>query len=121
MKNFGKIEIGNKRKGGVKSKEGFTSIDCDRENPILGNKYVLLDWRDDDMRTDVLFDYKGDYDEDWNNNGPMKQETLKIARRVYKGENVLLNCWCVGAPTFKPCHVEFIKERIEEILKPYRE
>jgi hypothetical protein len=119
MPTFGKIIVGNLRKGASPIPPGFTQIRVDRENPILGNKYILHDWRDDDERYDVLFDYKGDYDDDWDKNGPMKQETLKIARRVYKGESVALMCWCAGKPTYKPCHAEFIKDRIEETLKPY--
>ena len=121
MKNFGKIIIGNLRKGADKIPSEYLQIRVDRQCPILGNKYELLDWRDDDMRTDVLADYRGDYDEDWGKGGPMKEETLKIARKVYKGQSVALMCWCCGKPTYKPCHAEFIKEKIEEILAPYRE
>lgn len=118
-RKFGEIKIGNKRTGGVKSLEGFTSIDVDRLNPVLGNKYILEDYRDDEKRAEVLENYRKDYEADWAVDGPMKQETLKIARRVYKGESVLLLCWCNGKPTFKPCHAEQIKAKIEEILKPY--
>ena len=118
-RKFGEIKIGNKRKGGLTQIEGFTSIEVDRANPILGNPHILHDWRDDEERQEVLDDYLVDYDKDWEFDGPMKQETLKLARRVYKGENLLLLCWCHGKPSFKPCHAEFIKNKIEEILKPY--
>lgn len=121
MKTFGKIKIGNKRKGGISALEGFTSVDVDRANPILGNRHVLSKWADDEERQEVLDDYKVDYDSDWFHDGPMKQETLKLARRVYKGENLLLVCWCNGKPTYKPCHAEFIKSKIEEVLAPYIE
>lgn len=117
---FGEIKIGNKRKGGISSLSGFTSIDCDRKNPILGNKYILHDYLDDQERESVINSYKIDYEEDWKIGGPMKEATLKLARRAYKGENLLLNCWCYGDPTKKPCHVELIKAKIEEILEPYR-
>lgn len=119
MSQLGKIKIGNKRTGGTKELKGFTPIDVDRANPILGNKYILEDYRDDIKRFEVLCNYQRDYEADWEIEGPMKQETLKLARRCYKGENLLLNCWCVGEPTNKPCHAEFIKKRIEEILEPY--
>jgi hypothetical protein len=116
----GNVVIGNKRKGGLTQLDGFTSVDVDRSNPILGNPHVLSNWKDDEERQEVLDDYKVDYDTDWHFNGPMKQETLKLARRVYKGENLLLLCWCHGKPSFKACHAEQIVARIEEILAPYR-
>lgn len=119
MGKFGQIKIGNKRTGGLKELKGFTSVDVDRKNPILGNHYPLDDYRDDVKRTEVIGKYNEDYEADWAANGPMKQETLKLARRVYKGESLLLLCWCSGAPTFKPCHAEKIVAKIEEILKPY--
>ena len=118
-KKFGKVIICNKRKGAHPIPEGFLRVDVDRTNEILGNPYELLDWRDDDMRTDVLADYQADYDVDWNRGGPMKEETLKLARRVYKGENLALMCWCAGKPTYKPCHAEQIRDRIKEVLAPY--
>ncbi len=116
---FGCIKLGNKRKGGIAQLESYTSVEVDRNNLILGNKYVLFDFRDNDERAEVIGKYKVDFDKDWAENGPMKQETLKLARRVYKGESLLLLCWCAGAPTFKPCHAELIKSRIEEVLAPY--
>jgi len=119
MPKFGQIKLGSKRKGGIRELPGFTSISVDRENPVLGNKYVLWDHRDDDERAEVIWKYKEDYDADWAQNGPMKEATLKIARRVYKGENIMLLCWCSGPPIYKPCHAELIKERIEGILAPY--
>ena len=118
-KKFGQVLLGNKRKGGTKSLAGFESIDVDRENAILGNKEILWDHRDDAERARVIEAYRIEYEADWKVDGPMKQETLKLARKVYKGANLLLCCWCSGAPTFKPCHAELIKSRIEEILAPY--
>ena len=119
MRKNGIVKLGNKRSGGTKKLEGFESIDVDRENKILGNRHVLWDHRDDTERARVIECYRVEYEADWKVDGPMKQETLKIARKVYKGQNVLLNCWCSGAPTFKPCHAELIKSRIEEVLAPY--
>jgi len=116
---FGNIYIGNKRSGAAPPRKDTEVIHVDRVNPILGNKYILEDYRDDIKRAEVLSKYKADYDADWERDGPMKQETLKIARKVYKGKSVSLLCWCAGAPTFRACHAEFIKYRIEEVLKPY--
>ena len=120
-KPFGQIIIGNKRTGSDKIPVNFLLWDVDRANPILGNKHILEDHRDDIKRAEVLGEYKSDYDADWMIAGPMKQETLKIARRVYKGENIALMCWCSGKPTFKPCHAEQIRDRIAEILKPHEQ
>jgi hypothetical protein len=117
--SFGQIKIGNKRKGGISRLPGFSSVDVDRKNPILGNKYILNDYTDDKERAEVIGKYRIDFEADCAANGPMLEETKRIARRVYKGENILLNCWCFGPPTNKPCHVEIIKSKIEEILKPY--
>lgn len=119
MSKFGKVIIGNLRKGANEIPAEYLKIRVDREHPTLGNQYVLEDWRDDDMRTDVLADYLGDYEEDCKNNGPMLEATKVIARKVYKGQSVALMCWCRGKPTYKPCHADFIKSKIEEILKPY--
>lgn len=117
---FGHIAIGNKRKGGTAFPKDYIIIDVDRKNKILGNKYVLKNYLDDEERAQVINSYKIDYEIDWEENGPMKQESLKIARLVYKGKNVVLNCWCAGPPTFKPCHAEIIKDKIEEFLEDYR-
>ena len=118
-KKFGEIRLGNKRSNGVKRLVGFESIDVDRENPVLGNKAILWDHRDDAERARVIECYRVEYEADWKVDGPMKQETLKLARKAYRGQNLLLLCWCSGAPTYKPCHAELIKSRIEEILAPY--
>ncbi len=117
---LGEIRVGNKRSGGISNLPDFTSIDCDRKNPILGNPHILKNHLDDEERRQVIEKYQQDYEKDYSEYGPMYQETLKLARRAYKGENLLLNCWCSGPPTFKPCHVDLIKENIEEILRPYR-
>jgi hypothetical protein len=119
MRKFGQVLLGNKRKGGTKNLKDFESIDVDRENPVLGNKEILWDHRDDTERARVIEAYRVEYEADWQVDGPMKQETLKLARKAYKGQNLLLLCWCSGAPTYKSCHAELIKSRIEEILAPY--
>ena len=104
---------------GTKHLDGFESIDVDRECKILGNKNILWDYRDDAERARVIEAYRVEYEAYWKIDGPMKQETLKLARKAYKGQNLLLLCWCSGTPTYKPCHAELIKSRIEEILAPY--
>lgn len=118
-KKFGQVLLGNKRKGGMRSLTNFESIDVDRECKILGNRHILWDHRDDTERARVIECYRVEYEADWKVDGPMKQETLKLARKAYRGQNLLLLCWCSGAPTFKPCHAELIKSRIEEVLAPY--
>jgi hypothetical protein len=117
--NFGQIKIGSKRKGGERFDPSFELIDVDRKNPILGNPHILQNHLDDNERAEVIEKYRVDFEQDCANNGPMLEETKKIARRVYKGQNVALQCWCYGPPLFKSCHAEIIKSKIEEILKPY--
>jgi hypothetical protein len=117
--SFGQIKIISKRKGGEKADSSFVRIDVDRKNPVLGNRHVLHNHLDDSERADVINKYRVDFEKDCLNNGPMLEETKKIARRVYRGENIALACWCSGPPLFKPCHAEIIKNKIEEILKPY--
>lgn len=119
MNNFGQIKIGNKRKGGVKFDSSFELIDVDRNHPILGNKHILHNHLDDEERARIIEAYRQDYNEDCSKNGPMLEATKVIARKVYKGQNVALMCWCGGPPINKPCHAEIIKAKIEEILKPY--
>lgn len=116
---FGKVEIGNKRKGGAVFPPDYLRVDVDRKNKILGNPYILHNYLDDRERAEVIGKYQLDYEADWAVDGPMKEETLKIARLVYKGQSVVLDCWCAGKPTYKPCHAELIKEKIEQILTPY--
>jgi hypothetical protein len=117
--NFGKVEIGNKRKGGVKFDSSFELIDVDRNHPTLGNRHILYNHLDDEERARVIEAYRLDYNKDCENNGPMLEATKVIARKVYKGQNVALMCWCSGPPTNKPCHAEIIKGKIEEILAPF--
>jgi len=121
MKTFGKIIFGNLRKRADKIPDDYLVIRVDRDHAILGNKYILWDHRDDDERAEVIGKYRVDYEKDCANNGPMLEATKVIARKVYKGQSVALMCWCSGAPTYKPCHAELIKAKIEEILKPYIE
>jgi len=117
--NFGVVKIGSKRKGGEKFDSSFELIDVDRNNPILGNKHVLHNHLDDNERAEVIRKHNLDFEAECRNNGPMLEEVKKIARKVYKGQNVALMCWCAGPPLFKPCHAETYKNKIEEILKPY--
>jgi hypothetical protein len=116
---FGSVKIGSKRKGGEKFDESFFLIDVDRKNRVLGNPHILHNHLDDNERAQVIEKYRVDFEQDCANNGHMLEETKKIARRVYKGQNIALMCWCSGPPLFKPCHAEIIKNKIEEILKPY--
>lgn len=112
--------LGNLRKGADPIPDGYLAIRVDRDHEALGNRYILWDHRDDDERAEVIGKYKLDYEKDCAANGPMLEATKVIARKVYRGQSVCLMCWCSGAPTYKPCHAELIKAKIEEILASYK-
>lgn len=115
----GTIRIGNKRKGSAaRPLPHETSIDGDRNNPRLGNPFVLHNHLDDAERARVIEAYRTRYETDWQNHGPMRQETEKIAERVRRGENIIIMCWCVGHPLNKPCHLQFVESRVRDILNP---
>lgn len=111
-----KIIIGNKRSNRPLGRE-FKLIDVDRKHLILGNKYILKNRFDDKEREDVIEKYRKDFYDDCLVFGPMYKSTLEIANMVRSGESIALMCWCHGHPTYKPCHAEIIKEKIEEMLK----
>lgn len=117
ISSTGSIRIGNKRVGALNKPEpGEIAIDVDRNNPILGNKYILRNHLDDRERNQVISLFRADYIEDWNKNGPMRKETERIANMAATGKKIILMCWCSGSPMNKPCHADIIKEKIDEIL-----
>lgn len=109
----GSIRVGNKRKGAwIKPYDDETVVDVDRANPILGNKHILNDPKNDLERMQVIERYKVDYEKDWEANGPMALATYRLAKRVRDGEKIILQCWC--AP--KDCHGDLIVEKVKELL-----
>jgi hypothetical protein len=96
----GTVRLVSKRKDGVKSAPDEAVIDIDRVNPILGNRHILRDHRDNAERARVIAAHGLDLDADLAVNGPMSRELDKLARRYAAGEKLALRCWC--AP--RPCH-----------------
>jgi Domain of unknown function (DUF4326) len=106
------VRITSKRKGGIDSDPSETIVDVDRVHPILGNRHILKDHRDDVERAQVIDRYRQDLEADWARSGPMSQAIKGLAARVGAGERMALRCWC--AP--KPCHAELIRYRIAQVL-----
>lgn len=120
IKKFGQIIVGNKRKGAVIYKSPpYLIFDADRSS-VLGNPIVLEDHNNDQARAAVISQYKEILEKDWQNQGPIYKKCIEIARKVYQGYDVVLMCWCAGKPTFKPCHAELIKAKIENFLEGYK-
>ncbi len=112
----GTIRLGNKRaNAAAKPRPGETIINIDRTNPILGNPYVLKDHRDDARRAQVIAQYKIKYDADIAQHGPMSVATKQIAEILRNGQNIILMCWCAGAPLNKPCHGDLIIGEIKRL------
>ena len=98
----------SKRKGGISPFAGETVVDVDRTNPILGNRHVLADHRDDRQRETVIEAYRRDFEDDMARAGPMFRAVEGLARRFVAGESIALRCWC--AP--RPCHAEIIQRMV---------
>ncbi len=107
----GSIIVINKRKGCTQSPDGFTVIDGDRNNPILGNPIPLVNKNDDRERARVLRWHRYEILEpDIAQGGPIYLEIEKLAQRIKNGENIALACWC------KPldCHLDAIADFIHQ-------
>jgi Domain of unknown function (DUF4326) len=113
----GTIRIGNKRANSqAKPQPGETIIQGDRKNPMLGNPFILKDHMNPQERAGVIDGYRHLYKKDWEQNGRMRKYTEDLAARVAAGENIILMCWCVGPPHNHPCHLNFVKARIEDTI-----
>jgi len=114
----GTVRLGNKRAGAAaKPGPGETIVDIDRTNPVLGNPYVLKNHRDDARRAQVIALYKAKYDADIARHGPMAIATGQLAEKVHNGENLILMCWCAGAPLNKPFHGDLIIAQINRLIE----
>lgn len=102
------VDIVSRRAGGRAAAAGWSVVDVDRSNPVLGNRHVLRDHRDANERARVIAAYKADLDADMARNGPMARAVADLAARVREGEKLALRCWC--AP--RPCHAEHIAHAI---------
>lgn len=96
----GSVRVISKRKGGVVAGLDEVVIDVDRTNPLLGNRFVLHDHRDNDERGRVVAAYEAELEADVAANGPKSQELDRIAGMVRNGVKVAFRCWC--AP--RRCH-----------------
>ena len=59
-----------REKGAVQLTLGETVIDCDRSNPVLGNRHVLRNHHDAQARAEVIAAHKRDLEADVARNGP---------------------------------------------------
>lgn len=107
----GSVRVVSKRKGGIEARSDESVVDVDRENPVLGNTFILHDHRDDKERALVIGKYKEKLNADWSRRGPMRKAIEDLAVRVKAGEKLALRCWC--AP--KWCHAELIAEKVAEV------
>lgn len=98
----GSVRVVSKRKGGLAAVAGEVVIDVDRTNPILGNRFVLRDHRDDDERAQVIAAYERELDADIASRGPKSMELDRLAATVRGGARLALRCWC--AP--RRCHAD---------------
>lgn len=83
-------------------------IRIDREHPCLGNQHFLAKNADSNERNRIIGLFILDLEADEQQNGPMTQAILQIARRVLNGEKVVLMCWC----TPLACHGDIIIKRV---------
>lgn len=76
----------------------------------LGNPFKL---KGEESRGAVIQSYRQWLWMKWAENGPEKEELLRIARRVKAGEEVTLGCWCHP----HPCHGDVVANAINWIIK----
>ena len=112
---FGAVRVVSKRKGGEPEAEGEVVIDVDRNHPVLGNRHILQDHKDDDERARVIAAYGADFEADLASRGPMYREVRRLALRVAQGERIALRCWC--AP--RECHADLIAAKVAEFAREH--
>ena len=100
-----------KEKKATLAQPGETIVMVDRTNPVLGNRYVLQDFRDAVQRDAVISAYKRDLQKDVEHKGVMFQEIQRLASRAAGGERIALCCWC--AP--RRCHADLLAEIIKKM------
>lgn len=109
----GYIRVTNLRwSEGPKPDDDETVIKVDRTHPVLGNHAWGKKVRTAAERRSALAAHKIELDKDWEQQGPIYQEIVAIAKRVQAGEKVCLDCWC--APL--PCHADNYVEKISLLL-----
>ena len=87
-------------------------IRVDRDNPVLGNPYVLRNKLDAREREKVIESYRKDLEADLATRGPMFEAIETIADRVAAGEAICLQCWCKPLP----CHGDLIETAVRDVL-----
>lgn len=108
------VIVTSKRINSTVLPEGFTVVDVDRSNPVLGNKHAMIDTEPEGTeRVRVIKEFKEDLDRDWASKGLMYNAIQNLANRVRDGERIALRCWC--AP--KACHADIIKDKIVECIR----
>lgn len=77
---------------------------------VLGNQFVI---GQDGNRNEVIKKYRKWLCEEVKKKGAVYKELMRIVKKVKKGENVELVCWC------KPfiCHGDILKKYLEWMLK----
>jgi hypothetical protein len=113
------IRVVSKRRerGAIVAAADETVIDCDRSNPVLGNRHYLRDHNDDNARAKVIAANKRDFDADVARNGPMSKAIDDIVARVLKGERIALRCWCAPRPCHCNTYVAEIRRRCEAVQR----
>lgn len=114
------IGVGSLRKGGLKLPNEYTEVIIDRNNPILGNPFKMLDDSQAE-RIRVVMDYRNYLISQFDQRSSVFKECVKMAERLESGNKIGLYCWC--AP--KACHGDVLKKAIlflttEDGKKRYR-
>lgn len=107
----GSVRVVSKRKGkgAVVAAADELVIDIDfSSGSVLGNRHRLLNYRDDEERSQRIAEFAKDLEDDCERRGPMLAEIKRIAALVESGSRVALQCWC------KPrnCHGDVIADKV---------
>lgn len=110
----GHVRVVNQRaQSSVRAAGDECVIPVDRSNPIFGNKHILVNPRDRVARDNCVNLFEQDLQKDISEDGPMRREIEKIARRILAGERIALSCWCFP----KRCHGLSIAREIRKVAK----
>jgi hypothetical protein len=113
------IRVVSKRRerGAIVPTPDETVIDCDRSNPVLGNRHYLRDHNDEAARAKVIAAHKRDFDADLARNGPISKAIDDLAARVLDGERVALRCWCAPRPCHCDTYVAELRRRCDAVQR----
>lgn len=109
----GSVRVISKRAGGVRADSDECVLDGDRKSPLLGNRHVLRDHRDADLRAKVIHAHLvQDLEPDILRGGPIYRELQRVAQLVSSGRRIAFACWC--APL--PCHCDQYVEVVQMLV-----